>query len=105
VIPALGYRSRTEAALALSKQGLSDPQIADKLGISRKNLGALLASAAAGARKPVGRTLTLSEATIERLRGHAVRRGVPPVELARRIVEAALDGNLVVAVLDDEVAA
>jgi transposase len=43
--PTLGYSSRTEAAVALRAQGLSEPAIAEKIGVSRNAIAGLLAKA------------------------------------------------------------
>jgi transposase len=106
-IPALGYRSRTEAAKALAAEGLSDPEIASQLGISLKNVDNLLRPSRGGpGRRPRpaergGRTVVFPLDTLERLGPHAQRRGISANELARRIVESALDAGLVDAIMDD----
>ncbi|MCO4053426.1 MAG: hypothetical protein HEQ16_05125 [Bosea sp.] len=43
--PTLGYSSRTEAAVALRAEGLSEPAIAEKIGVSRNAIAGLLAKA------------------------------------------------------------
>ena len=48
-----------------------------------------------------GRTVLFPVDILERLRPHAALRGISPNETARRLVEAALDDDLVDAVLDD----
>lgn len=107
-IPTLGYRSRTDAALAFVAQGMPRAQIAAQMGIARWEVDALLHQAKR--RKypaPVpdrrgGRRHThLPMGTLDGLRPHASKRGVSPAELARRLLAAAVAGNLIDAILDD----
>ena len=108
--PTLGYPSRTAAVLALRAQGLPDVEIADRIGIPVKTVVALECSAdrytGISGRRPRpaeinGRTVLFPVDVLEALRPHAEARGIAPNELARRLIEAAIDDNLIDAVLDD----
>ncbi len=104
-IPTLGYRSRTEACLALREQGMSEAAIAARIGIEKKNVAALLCGALVKRRpRPAerhGRTVLFPRDILESLRPHAQARGISANELVRRIVEAVADDGLIDAVLDD----
>jgi hypothetical protein len=50
------------------------------------------------------RTVVFPVDLLEALATHAARRGIHPNALARRIVEEAVDGGIVDAILDDGVA-
>ena len=103
--PTLGYPSRTAAVLAMRAQGRSTSAIADILGIDKGTVGALEASATRSrARRPAeanGRTVLFPVEILDRLRPHADRRGISANELARRIVDAVAEDNLIDAVLED----
>lgn len=103
--PTLGYPSRTEAVLGLRREGLSAPQIADKIGIDVKAVAALEASAGrrGGVRRPAdrGRVVLLPAETLRALGPAAAQRGITANCLARRIVKAVVADGLVDAVLDD----
>ena len=100
--PALGYRSRTEAVLALREAGRSRAEIAAMLGIEVKNVTSLEESGRRSARRR-GELIAfkLSASLARCMIAPAVRRGITPSELARRIVETVVDGDLIDAVLDD----
>lgn len=106
--PAFGYPSRSEAVLAMRKQGHSTSDIADKLGIETKTVFALEHSAMRAQkrqRRPAeehGRTVLFSVDVLDRLRPHAAKRGIHANHLARLIVETAIDEGLIDALLDDE---
>lgn len=108
-VPSLGYRSRTEAVLALREQGHSTKQIARQVGISESNVTALEATkarrmrAAPPAATLLGRAVVLHEDILKQLRRPAARRGLSANELARLIVETVVSSGLIDAVLDDEV--
>jgi transcriptional regulator len=103
----LGYPSRTDAVLALRRQGLSTAAIAAKIGIRNSAVTALEHSAGRAIRAPrpvedLCRTVLFPIDVIDALGPHAARRGVHPNALARRIVEQVVDDGIVDAVLDDE---
>lgn len=103
----LGYATRTDAVIALRGQGLGTAAIAERVGIEIKTVTALEASAArsrARASRPAeeqGRTVLFPVDVLASLRRPAEKRGLHPNQLARLIVEAVADGNLIDAVLDD----
>ncbi|MEX2630008.1 MAG: hypothetical protein WD341_08730 [Tistlia sp.] len=103
----LGYPSRTDAVIALRRQGLTTREIAARIGIKATTVVALEHSArrsmkrTARAAEQLGRTLVLPVDVLDRLAPHARRRGVHVNSLARRIVETVVDEKMVDAVLDD----
>src|SRR3546814_6785472 len=111
--PTLGYHSKQAAIVALVEQGLPNSVIAERLGMNGRDF----ASAKSRALKRMGRRprdwgrigqawqVRLPARLVEEIMPHAEARGCTPNELARRIVEAAIDHDLVAAVLDDGVAA
>jgi len=105
--PTLGYPSRTDAVLALRRQGLDDVEIAQRIGIRRGTVGALACSAERRSdrqRRPAetnGRTVVFPIDVLDALAPHAAARDISPNELARRLVETAIDEDLVDAILDD----
>jgi hypothetical protein len=101
--PTLGYPSRTEAVLALRKERLSTAAIAQRVGIEPKIVTALEASGKRSRELASDgyRTVLFPPDLLRRLRPFAVRRDVSVNELARRIIEAAVDDGIVDAVLDD----
>ena len=111
VVPTLGYRSRTDAVLALRAGGMTTREIADAIGIEPNSVTALEASAKRrsgeritqlhSAAEPDRRTVVFARDVLSRLRLHASRRGITPNELIRRLVETALDDDMIDAVLDD----
>ncbi len=103
-IPTLGHPSRTAAVVALKAEGYSTRTIADQIGVSTATVAALLCSERKRKHRPSEdglRTVTFPVDVLEALRPHAARRGVHANELARRLVEAAVDADLIDAVLDD----
>lgn len=105
-IPTLGYPSRTDAVLALRGKGMSTEEIAEAIGIKNSTVTSLECHAGkrkgAETRKVQGnRTVLFPIDVLESLRPLAEQRGISANELARRIVEAVVDDNLVKAVLDD----
>lgn len=103
----LGFATRTDAVLALRGQGCDTAEIARRIGIETKTVTALECSAQrsqARARRPPeehGRAVLLPADVLAHLRRPAEQRGLHPNHLARLIVEAVVDGELVDAVLDD----
>lgn len=104
--PTLGYPSRTAAVMALRKKGMTDAAIAERMGIDINAVSALAASGRR-AKRPAevqGKTVVFPIDILDRLRPHADRRGISCNELARRLIETAIDEGMIDAVLDDEVA-
>lgn len=109
--PTLGYPSRTDAALALEGQGMPIREIAARMGVTTGTVHALLNSGARrgtsqfkrhGARqRPDHRTVVFEVETLSALALHAERRGISTNALVRRLVECAVDADLVDAILDD----
>lgn len=102
--PCLGYRSRSEAVVALRMQGLTTAEIAKRTGIEPKNVRALEASAMRAdrfdpPRASIGVVLPLR--LMHALKPHAERRRVTPAFLAFRIVETVVAEGLIDSVLDD----
>lgn len=95
-IPTLGYPSRSEAAKALHKQGLSHHEIAERIGVGESSVGNLLCW------QPVGpRRLILPPALARALEPAAEARGVTVPELASRLLERTTAEQLIDAILDD----
>lgn len=112
--PCLGYASRTQAATALQKQGRSAHEISSMLGVSIKNVRSLLYERTRTARPNKERTVTsaakpstiLDCLTFEEraiLRAHAAKRDWSELRIAQAILEAAVEGDIVDAILDDGV--
>lgn len=105
--PTNGFPTRTAAVLAYRAQGKNTAQIADLIGINTNTVLALEGSAARkkGAHGPdareEGRAVLVPLDILGKLRRPAEKRGVTPNRLARLIIEAVVDGNIVDAVLDD----
>lgn len=104
-IPTNGYRSRTEAVLAMRRNGASTKHIASTLGITAKNVLALEESAQRGRqrrpREAAARTIVFPIDVFNALGPHARKRNISVNELARRLVEHALDDDLIDSILDD----
>lgn len=100
--PTLGFATRTDAVLALRRQSLSTKEIAERIGIEHKAVTALESSAGRSrSRTEECRTVLFAVELLDQCRPHAARRGITANELARRIVEAAIEDKMVDAVLDD----
>jgi ABC-type antimicrobial peptide transport system ATPase subunit len=100
--PALGYGSRTEAAIAMEAKGISRREIAGLLGIPLKNVSALTASGKRERHSETKQAADMFPARLRhRLRHHAAQRGVSVDRLIIDIVMTVADDNLVDAVLDD----
>jgi hypothetical protein len=112
VKPTLEYRSRIEAVSALDAQGLRVRDIAQKTGLTSKNVSSLLCHvykrAGKARRRPPGlhrnggrQFVAFPVGTIAMLEPQAQKRGITPQELVRRIVETALDEGMIDNILDD----
>jgi hypothetical protein len=104
-IPHDGYPSRTAYLLAKRAQGVGIAEIARQLGISTKNAVALEESARRS-RKPRpaethGRTIVFPLDVFDALRPHAAKRDLTVNELVRRLIEHALDDQLIDSIMDD----
>jgi hypothetical protein len=106
--PTLGFRSRTDAVLALRAEGLTTRDIATRIGIAEATVTALEHSAGRAKQRPArpaeinGRTILFPRDILDRLAPHAAKRCIHPNSLARMIVEIAVDENLIDSILDDE---
>ncbi len=111
-IPCLGYPSRTAAVIALRAEGLSTRQIAERIGIEVKTVGALEGSFARKDREKnhpairqydqSGFPVRIDADTWAKLRVAAARRGILPDLLAQQLLMLAVDDGLIDAILDDE---
>lgn len=107
-IPALGYPSRTSAALALKAEGLKNVEIAERLGIDKKKVDSLLTSVHANRYDRTERkncsaapvTITLEHR--QKLRNAAAKRLLSVDTLMCLLIERIADDRLVDAILDDE---
>jgi hypothetical protein len=104
MIPTLGYPSRGEAVMALTAQGLDRFEIAARIGIKP---GSVAVHQHYGKRGRIDRsTETCRRVRIKRdalnaLASHAAKLGLTVDSLARLILQAVVEGNIVDAVLDD----
>lgn len=106
--PTLGYPSRTKAVQGLRAKGHDTRGIAQLIGITASSVTALEASAGRSFARSgldtygVGnRTVLFPIDVLEKMLPAAKVRGIGPNELARRIVEAVVDDDIIDAVLDD----
>ena len=104
--PTLGYESRSAAVVGLRAKGASTAEIARRIGIFAKTVGALESSYARPKTRDQGprdegRAILLPADIIAKLTRHAARRGIHPNSLAREIVNRVVDENLIDAVMDD----
>lgn len=110
-IPALGFATRTDAALALKAQGLGSAAIARQLGISPNAASGLISSA----RRTVGRggdgaSVSLSSDRDNPFPSHirfllrpaAARRGLSVDRLISDLIAVIAEDGLADAILDDE---
>lgn len=108
--PTNGFATRTEAVLALRALGRTTKQIADEIGIEAKTVTALEVSAIRSVKRMRdpgaldGRAVILPMDILNRMRRASASRGMTPAELAVRIVRVVVTGELINAVLDDDVA-
>ena len=102
--PTLGYPSRREAVMALTAQGLSQADIAARIGIRPSPVAVhchYLRRGRGDRGHPKFAHLRIERDALAALASHAAARGVTVDVLARRILQAVVDGNLADAVLDD----
>ena len=99
--PTLGYPSRTAACVALNKRGLTDRQIADKIGIEPGTVAALRHSARrTGERSNF--TINLSSEASSTLRMAATGRAIQSTTLIERLIEVICADDMFDAVLDED---
>lgn len=101
--PTLGYASRTAAVAALRSEKCSTEDIAARIGIEPKTVIALETSARRTKQLIADgyRNVLFDGDTMRRLQPHAARRQITVAELARRIIDTALDDKLIDSLLDD----
>ena len=106
--PCLGYRSRSDAVLALTEAGRSVDQIAAMTDIPKGNVSALMTSARRRRRNLPPRPADEHERTVrvpidilDRLAPAASERGISVNALARWLLQEIAEAGLVGAVLDD----
>lgn len=102
--PTLGYPCRSEAVMALIEQGLSQAEIATRIGIKPSTVAVhchYLRRGRGDRGYPKFARIRIERDALAPLASHAAARGVTVDILARRILQAVVDGNLVDAVLDD----
>jgi hypothetical protein len=94
---------KTDAVFALRAEGLRPSEIAIRLGVSDNAVTGLIASRERTLRRSEaeGRTIVFSRDTLDQLEPIARKRGLHVNALCRRIVETALDDNMIDAILDD----
>lgn len=97
-IPTLGYPSRTEAILALTSQGLSDRQIAERLGMTKGGVSGLKSKW-----RTVRKNLPIKIPAYVRadLVREADRRGVSVDNLVGSLLRVVCSDRLFAALLDD----
>lgn len=106
-IPTLGYASRTDAVLALSRDGLGVDEIARRIGIERDTVYAHLAAGRGRGEPRLARdtpsqtSISINRCVLAALLPAAAARGLTPSVLARRLLAAIAADHLVDAVLDD----
>ncbi|MCK9551590.1 hypothetical protein [Aquamicrobium sp.] len=105
--PTLGYGSRTEAVIALRREGMRPSAIARRLGIEVKTVAALECSARRSTSNPRADAGNRKNAVLItydlrcHLREAARRRELSVEAVALRILETVAYSNLIDAVLDD----
>jgi len=106
-IPCMGYPSRTAAVIALRSQGLTTRQIAERIGIEVKTVGALEASFSRADRvfKPkasrAGFPVHVDAETWLKLRDAARLRSLNTEFLAGQLLMIVADDGLVDAIVED----
>lgn len=105
-VPTLGYRSKSQAAVALAAIGLPHREIASKLGVPTAIVGALIDSGRR-ARKPCTRAgaaevrAMLGSDIVNALQVAAERRNSTIAKVAARLLTCAARDDLIDAILDD----
>lgn len=108
-VPVNGYRSKTDAVLALKAQGLKNEEIAYRLCITKSSVAGLLCSSAR--RRPASRAerrtefdgagISFQRETLLKLAPAAAARRIHVNELVRRLIKTIADDGMVDGVLDD----
>lgn len=105
-IPMLGYATKTDAAMALKAEGLSNHQIAERFGnpYTARDIAEILRW---GGRRKSGPVETwnthVSSSTFQALRPHAIARSLSVKELISKLIENIAKDDLVDAILDDRI--
>lgn len=89
------YPSKTAAILALQKRGLTERQIASRMGIKPNTVSSL----ASRGRKRARRICVISENLYLDLERHAEQRGLKAVDLASKLLTTIISDKLIDAVL------
>ena len=97
--PCCGYPSVTAAVRAFLAEGYSAKEIAQKTGRSVEHVCSAARKVGLQASKPTGPKYGPLIDAVSLLREHADKRGVTPHMLAKRILIAAVDGDLIDAIL------
>ncbi len=103
VHPVLGYPSKSDAAWALQRRGLSHRQIAAEIGVNPSAVGNLIRHARTVRRHASSQIYTdrLTAAQRARLRAEAQKRGQTVRQLVNALLSAVADDRLFAALLDD----
>ena len=102
--PIAGYPSMRIAVLALSEQGKKPLEISEQLGISKSHVYDAINRPHVpkrGTPVRVGRSMTVSEDTIEIMEPFAAARGIPVQAFIREILDTVAADNLFSAILDN----
>lgn len=105
--PTLGFRTTTDAVLALMARGVSRERIADTLALPPGRVTEIASRAAGRSRwgRPADRAvpMVLPPALVHQLKPHAEARGIRPEDVVLKLLAEALEARLVPAILDDGV--
>jgi hypothetical protein len=105
-VPTLGYKSKSQAAVALNDRGISHREIAQRVGVAVAAVGALINSGKR-AKRPCTRggalevRSMLGGDTITVLQQAAEARGTTIAIITARLLTFAARDNLIDAILDD----
>jgi len=91
------WPSKSAAILAMKQRGLTEGQIAKRLGIKPNTVSSMAVRAKRRQKRPVA----LAENVMLDLERAALRRGLTPHQLADRLLTEIVVANLIDAVLDD----